>query len=255
MDTTSKVTFPSIKDVPAESWLKLSQKKIYFGHQSVGNNILDGVRDIMKENPQVKLSIIETNDPKDFNTPVFAHSPVGKNMDPASKCHAFAEYMAGGLGQKTDIAFFKFCYIDILNSTDVDKVFAEYKKSIDLAKKSSPNGMIVHITTPLRIVQTDPRVWVKKIIGRPIGGYDDNVKREEFNALLRKEYAEKEPVFDLAGIESTSPDGSRVTFEKDGKVFPALVPAYTNDGGHLNELGRKVVAEQFLILIASLANK
>lgn len=254
MDTTNKVSFPSIKDVPAEAWQKLAQKKIYFGHQSVGNNILDGVRDVMKENPQVKLNIKETSDPKDINTPVFAHSPVGKNMDPVSKCDAFAGYMASGLGQKVDIAFFKFCYIDILHATEVDKVFAEYKKSIDLAKKSSPNVMIVHITTPLRVVQAGPRVWVKKIIGRPIGGYDDNVKREQFNAMLRKEYSGKEPIFDLAGIESISPDGSRVTFDKDGKLYPALAPAYTNDGGHLNELGRKVVAEQFLIFLANLAN-
>lgn len=248
----SKTTFPSIKDVPAEAWQKLSQKKIYFGHQSVGNNMLDGVRDVMKEKPQIKLNIMETSDPKDFNAPVFAHSPVGKNMDPASKYQAFAEYMAGGLGKKVDIAFFKFCYIDILHATDVNKVFIGYKESIERARKSSPSATIIHITTPLRVVQTGPRVWVKRIIGRPIGGYDDNVKREQFNTLLRKEYAGKEPVFDLALIESTLPDGSQVTFKKDGKVYPALAPAYTYDGGHLNEYGRKVVAEQFLIFLSNL---
>jgi hypothetical protein len=251
----SKTTFLSIKDVPAEAWQKLSQKKIYFGHQSVGQNIIDGIKDVMKENPQIKLNIMETKDPKDFNSPIFAHSPVGKNMDPASKCDAFADYMARGLGQKVDIAFFKFCYIDILHATDIDKVFAGYQNSVALTKKSFPNVTIIHITTPLRVVQTGPRVWVKKIIGKPIGGYDDNVKREQFNAMLRKEYTGKEPIFDLAGIESTSQDGSRATFEKDGKVYPTLASAYTNDGGHLNELGRKVVAEQFLIFLANLTNK
>lgn len=255
MDTTNKVTFPSIKDVPAEAWQKLSQKKIYFGHQSVGNNILDGVRDIMKENPQIKLNIMETSDPKDFNAPVFAHSAVGKNMDPISKCDAFADYMAKGLGQKADFAFFKFCYIDILKATDVNKVFIGYKDSIERARKSSPSATIIHITTPLRVVQTGPRVWIKRIIGRPIGGYDDNVKREQFNDLLRKEYSGKEPIFDLALIASILPDGSQVAFKKDGKVYPALAPAYTYDGGHLNEPGRKKVAEQFLIFLANLANK
>ena len=210
------------------------------------------VDDVLKENPQIKLNIMETSDPKDFNAPVFAHSPVGKNMDPISKCDAFAEYMTKGLGQKADVAFFKFCYIDILHATDVNKVFIGYKESIERARKSSPSATIIHITTPLRVVQTGPRVWVKKIIGRPIGGYDDNVKREQFNDLLRKEYSGKEPIFDLAGIESTSPDGSRVTFEKDGNIYPALVAAYTYDGGHLNELGRKVVAEQFLIFLSKI---
>lgn len=255
MDTTNKTVLPSIKDVPAEAWQKLSEKKIYFGHQSVGQNIIDGVKDIMKEQAQIKLNIIETNDPKDFNAPIFAHSPVGKNMDPASKCDAFADFMLKGLGQKVDFAFFKFCYIDILSATDVNKVFTGYRNSIEQARKSSPGATIIHITTPLRVVQTGPRVWIKKIIGRSIGGYDDNVKREQFNAMLRKEYSGKEPIFDLALIESIFPDGTQVIFKKDGKVYPALVPAYTNDGGHLNELGRKKVAEQFLIFLANLVNK
>ena len=255
MDTTNKVTFPTIKDVPAEAWQKLSQKRIYFGHQSVGQNILDGIREIMKENPQVKLNIKETSDPNDFNAPVFAHTPVGKNMDPVSKCDDFADNMTQVLKQKVDIAFFKFCYIDILNTTDVNQVFTAYKHTIERAKKSSPNTMIIHVTAPLRVVQTGLKVWTKKVIGRPIGGYDDNIKREQFNTLLRKEYSGKEPIFDLAGIESIFPDGTRSTFKKDGKEYPALVPAYTNDGGHLNESGRKKVAEQFLILLANLAIK
>ncbi len=255
MNTTNKVTFPTIKDVPAKAWQKLAQKRIYFGHQSVGNNILDGVRDVMKENPQVKLNIKETSDPNDFNAPIFAHARVGKNMDPLSKCDSLADNMTQGLKQKVDIAFFKFCYIDILNATDVNQVFNTYKDTIERVKKNSPNTMIIHVTTPVRVVQTGLKVWTKKVIGRPIGGYDDNIKRERFNTLLRKEYSGKEPIFDLAGIESIFPDGSRSTFKKDGKEYPALVPAYTNDGGHLNELGRKVVAEQLLILLANIANK
>ena len=40
------VQFPNIKDVPASKWENLSQKKIYFGHQSVGFNIIDGIKDL-----------------------------------------------------------------------------------------------------------------------------------------------------------------------------------------------------------------
>jgi lysophospholipase L1-like esterase len=72
--------------------------------------------------------------------------------------------------------------------------------------------------------------------------------------LLRKNYEGKEPVFDLARIESTRPDGTRETFTQDGKTYYALVPAYTKDGGHLNKLGRKKVAEQLLLLLVSLSN-
>ena len=87
--------FPSIKDVPVSKWQKLAQKKIFFGHMSVGYNILDGVRDIMKENPQVKLNIVETTDKADFKIAIFAHSKVGKNYDPQSKIDAFKDVLEG----------------------------------------------------------------------------------------------------------------------------------------------------------------
>lgn len=255
MDTTNKVSFPSIKDVPAEAWQKLAQKKIYFGHQSVGYNIIDGIKDVMQQNPQIKLNIVETINPADFDSPLFAHSPVGQNRNPKSKCDVFTAFMNAGIGGKTDFAFLKFCYVDILHGTDVSKVFETYKSTIVTLQSKYPKLILVHLTTPLTTIQTGLKASIKNFLGRPIGGYDDNVKREQFNALLRKEYSGKEPIFDLAGIESTSQDGSRVTFEKDGKAYPALAPAYTNDGGHLNELGRKVVAEQFLIFLANLAIK
>jgi hypothetical protein len=59
-------------------------------------------------------------------------------------------------------------------------------------------------------------------------------------------------IIDIAKIESTYPDGSRCSFTMDGKTYYSMVPEYTSDGGHLNETGRKKVAEQFLILPANL---
>jgi hypothetical protein len=256
MEPTAKTTLPSLTSVPAETWQKLSQKKIYFGHQSVGNNIVDGIKEIMKDNPQIKLNIVETDSPQNFNTPIFAHSPIGKNTDPASKSLDFSEKMANGLGSKLDIAFFKFCYIDIIASTDAKKVFTGYQNNLAQTKKEFPNLTIIHVTAPLRVIQADgPRTWIKKLLGRPIGGYSDNIKREQFNNLLRSEYEGREPFFDLAAIESANPDGSRLSFTQNGKTGYALVPAYTNDGGHLNETGRRLVAEQFLILLANIASR
>ncbi|OEU51706.1 MAG: hypothetical protein BA868_08700 [Desulfobacterales bacterium C00003106] len=49
------ISFTALKDVPVSSWEKLAQKNIFFGHQSVGFNIMDGIKDLMKENPQIKL--------------------------------------------------------------------------------------------------------------------------------------------------------------------------------------------------------
>jgi len=255
MDTKNKVTFPSIKEVPAEAWQKLAQKKIYFGHQSVGQNIIDGINDVIKQNTQIKLNIIDLPKVTDFNKPFFAHSGVGKNEDPRSKCEDFDDVIDKKIAGKVDIAFFKFCYVDIMPATDVRRLFESYQSTLASLKEKYSKVVFIHVTTPVTSLQTGPKAWIKKLIGKPLRGYDDNVKREQFNAMLRKEYSGKEPIFDLAGIESIFPDGSRSTFKKDGKEYPALAPVYTNDGGHLNELGRKVVAEQFLIFLANLANK
>ena len=244
---------PSIKDIQDSTWKKLSEKKIYFGHQSVGFNIIDGIEDVMKENPQIKLNIVETSDPSEFNTPLFAHSRVGKNTDPKSKIDAFASFVEKGIGGKADIAFFKFCYVDVTARTDVEKLFADYKNTISRLRESYPGTMLIHVTVPLTVTKTTFKTWIKKIIRKKdIWEYDDNIKRNEFNDLLRNEFEDKEPIFDLSKIESTFPDGTRSSFTKDGKTYYSLISEYTNDGGHLNDKGRKIVAEQLLIFLARL---
>lgn len=255
MDTTNKVTLPSIKDVPAEAWQKLSQKKIYFGHQSVGYNIMDGVKDVMKKYPHTKLNVVETLKPDDFKNPLFAHSPIGQNFDLNAKSSDFVALMDKGLGNAVDVAFFKYCFVDITNETNVEKLFDEYRTRMSSLKGKYPKAVFVHMTVPLTTKQPGVKGFIKKILGRPIGGYEDNMNRHLFNERMRKEYAGKEPVFDLAAIEATYPDGTAAIFESNGKVYPRLVSQYTDDGGHLNELGRKVVAEQLLIFLANLANR
>ena len=73
--------------------------------------------------------------------------------------------------------------------------------------------------------------------------------------MLIKEYAGKAPIFDLAKIESTYPDGKMLMYKGGNNVFPAMIPGYTYDGGHLSESGRRVVAEQLLIFLANLSEK
>jgi lysophospholipase L1-like esterase len=108
------------------------------------------------------------------------------------------------------------------------------------------------VTAPLTTVQTGIKARIKEIIGKPVGGYKDNIKREQFNEKLRKVYEGNGPVFDLAAIESTYPDGTRAFFKAASGTYPFLVPEYTVDGGHLNAKGRKIVAEQLLIVLAKL---
>jgi len=246
------IEFPSIKDVPASAWEKLSQKKIYFGHQSVGFDIIDGIEDLMKENPQIKLNIVETADQSDFKLGLFAHSKVGKNVDPKSKIDEFAKFINKGIGGKADVAALKFCYIDFRPATNTKNVYIDYSNSISKIKNKYSNLTIIHFTTPLTQKQTGIKAIIKKLIGKPVSGIEENIKRYEYNEMLRKEYEGKEPLFDIAKIESTFPNGTRCSFTKDGKTYYSMVPEYTYDGGHLNELGRKKAAEQLLILLSEL---
>jgi hypothetical protein len=252
------IPFATIKGIPDSAWKKLSEKKIFFGHQSVGFNIIEGLEDIMKENHQIRLNIVKIDTPADFNAPLFAHAWIGENTDPQSKIDAFTNFMEKAIGDKADIAFFKFCYVDVTAGTDINKVFDDYKKAASRLKKRYAKTTLIHVTVPLTSKPPGVKGWikktkklVKKIVGRPVFDYYDNIKRSQFNEMLREEYDGKEPVFDLAKIESTFPDGRRASFTKDGEIYYSLVTDYTYDGGHLNELGRKMIAEQLLILLAT----
>jgi hypothetical protein len=244
--------FTPIKDIPVSRWEALSEKKIYFGHQSVGFNIIDGLKDLMKENPQIKLNIVESHDPADFSSPLFAHSPIGKNYNPISKIDDFKKFMDNGIGNNADIAFFKFCFVDVTAETDIQKIFNYYREVMNYLKEKYPKTIFVHVTVPLTTVQSGPKAFIKKIIGKPIDGYADNIRRNQFNGMLRKEYEGKAPIFDIARIESTFPNRKSLTFINDGKAFYTLIPEYTHDGGHLNETGRKIVAQSLLVLLAQL---
>jgi hypothetical protein len=244
-----------IGPISKKNWDELSRKKIYFGHQSVGFNIIDGIKDIMSETKKFDLKIKETDDLNDFSEPIFAHSRVGQNTNPSSKLEAFEHKIQQGLGEKIDIAFFKFCYVDITENTDVQKLFESYKQTMNNLQKEFPEITFMHATVPLKTVQTNWKTRIKKFLVKDnLWKYADNIKRNEFNNMIRQEYGSTGKIFDIAGAESTYPDGSQERFERDTKKYASLVPTYTYDGGHLNEVGRKMVAAHLLRTLTCLGD-
>ena len=258
--TMSKpITGESLDAVSGAAWEKLGGKRIFFGHQSVGMNILDGVEVLLKENPAIRLNIVKYSDPSIFKAPVFAHAEVGRNGDPESKCEAFEQVLDAGVGSRADIAFFKFCYMDFSNETEVLKTFETYQAMVRRVEQKYPNLTLVHVTVPLTRMETGLgaglKMWIKKAMGKKSGGPYANVGREKLNDLFRKTYGKKDPLFDLAAIESTSPSGEPVTFRHEGKAYPSLYPGYTSDGGHLNESGKRLLAQRLLLFLARIAEK
>ena len=249
-----RIKMASIKDVPDATWQKLAKKKIFFGHQSVGDNIMSGFDQIISSNQAVKLNVIKTKDAKNFDGPVFAHAYIGKNGDTNSKFREFADIINNGIGDKVDIAFLKMCFWDIRRGTDVSEVLHNYKKTIRTLQKKYPNITFIHMTVPLMSHSNSFIDKVKRII-RPDNSVMDNIKRNKLNQLIVKEYSNKEPIFNIALLESTRQDGTRATFSNDKNSYYYLAQEYTDDGGHLNKLASKYVAEQLLITLAKLIEK
>ncbi len=247
----NRTLYDKFDKVPAQNWQAVNKGRIYFGHHSVGNNILDGMRAVIGDHPAIDFTIAVGTDKDAFKRNALVHSPVGANKNPTSKIDAFAKYIENGLGNQCDVAFFKFCYIDFDATTDVDALFAQYRQTMDRLKQKYPRTTFVHVTVPLTVIQTGPKAWVKRIIGRPIRGYAENAARNRFNQLLINTYQNKMPIFDLAAAESTYPDGRRYSYEHEGQVYNALVPAYASDGKHLNADGGRHVAKELLLVLAN----
>lgn len=254
----NRIALPSIDDVPREYWAKLAEKKIFFGHQSVGYNIIEGVKDIMRERNYIKLNIVETHEPAQFDQPIFAHARVGRNTDPASKIKAFENIMETGVGNKVDIAFFKLCYIDVMRDSNPQQIFTNYRNTIEDLKARCPDTEFLHVTVPIRSAPKGLKRYVKQsvklLIGKQ-GVLDDNMKRQHYNTLLNDVYSETDSLFDLALTESLGPDGYRCYVVKEKEKVYFMNSRYTYDGGHLNEQGRRRVAVQLLIMLANAAYK
>lgn len=228
----------------------VSAGRSYFGHQSVGGNVMDGVADLQRqlESPLIRIGTLDSLEVPDTGG-ILLHSRIGQNEKPVSKCEDFRQVLDRKLGGRVDVALFKFCYVDFDDSTDVRGIFETYSRTMDDLKQRYPGVAFVHVTAPLRSEASGPGVWVREALGRANRSKLANINRNEFNRLLQDRYS-GDVIFDLAGAMSTYPDGRRQSFKYGGRTYFSLVPAYTDDGGHLNEIGRSYAAAGLVRTIA-----
>lgn len=223
----------------------LAGRHIYFGHQSVGYDILAGAEELLRERGVTNVRVVDSGDPSALATPGIVHSKIGSNSDPLSKLQAFTNFMAAGAGDKAELAMMKFCYVDIEQNADVDAIFAAYERTFrDLAARY-PRVAFLHCTVPLT---SRPGGWknqIKMMLGKPLWGDEQNRRRHLFNEKLRAFGGER--VFDIAALES---DAGATIYRMGGETLPCMNPAYTNDGGHLNTQGKRKLGQAFLEFLA-----
>jgi hypothetical protein len=228
---------------------RVTTQTIYFGHQSVGENLLSGVQALASQTA-VNVKIAPAAQASQVPLASWGHHNVGENGMPLKKLQAF-EQALGDKPSNVSTAMLKFCYLDIQPQTDVQALFSAYRSTMDRIHAKHPGLRIVHFTAPLTIVQTGPKAMLKALWGKAPYGAPENIQREAYNTLIRQHYAGKEPVFDLARIESTQTDGTPLQVSWKDKPVSALVPGYSDDGQHLNAVGQSRAARA---LVAVLAN-
>jgi hypothetical protein len=232
-------------------WQVLEKTRVVFGHQSVGKNILNGIERLAARDG-VNLDIHEQRTAPAAQG--ISHFAIGNNGDPLSKIKDFAAAIDAGAAQNADMAMMKLCYVDFNAATDARELANKYIASLDSLAERHPETRFVAVTAPLMAVQTGPKAVVKRLIGKQPHGSIDNLRRAEFNALLRERYAATGRLFDLAKAEADS-TGAHCRVEVNGQTVEALCPELTNDGGHLNERGQELVATAFLNFAGSLASQ
>jgi hypothetical protein len=232
---------------------KVSDLRVFFGHQSVGGNIVEGLEELRSLAGDTALHVI--HGPTDTGLPpaFFAEAKLGRNGDPFGKLADFKSRLDGSLRGRVDVALVKICYVDLEAGTgvDPDSLFAAYRRTVLDLEAAHPGLAVVPVTSPLTVPDFGARGRLDVLKGnvrRWFGGPDDNGRRARFNARLREGFRDR-VIFDLAAIESTRPDGTRVRYGRGGSV-EALAQEYTADGGHLNALGRKVAARSLLHTLA-----
>jgi hypothetical protein len=237
-------TIDSQDTVVPQPWLDRARTlRVYFGHQSVGDNILAGLGTLSRQKPDRYGTILQRQPGRlslsrllqsEASNPVrqggIEHFLVGRNGDPEGKLKDFAQRMSDR-GNLVDVAMMKFCFVDFpVPASDPAHLFADYRDSMERLQKDYPKVRVVWWTAPLT--------------------RSDNAQRNEYNRLVRDYAAAHSKIlYDIADIESHDPQGHE-TIDPSG---PVLYAGYTQDGGHLTAEGQLRAARAWWWLSARIA--
>lgn len=222
---------PPVDPSVAEQLQALQGVAVYFGHNSVGGNVMEGLAAVLGAQPGPRPALVTSSSPGDVHAGAFAHSYLGGNGRPLEKIATFRTLMTGDLGASADVAFMKLCYVDVVgeawdDAAAVDALLAAYRDMVAAVQAAHPDLKLLHVTVPL-----SPSNEI------------DNRRRERISQRLRDAYGAD--VFDLASIEAGGGHFS-------GSYGLYLNPAWAADAsGHLDAEGSRAVALELVAFLAA----
>jgi hypothetical protein len=128
-------------------------------------------------------------------------------------------------------------------------MFEAYRDTVDTIQFEHRDVTVVHATIPLTTVEGALKSGAMQFFGRPTRR-EAAVTRQRYNELVRAEFKGTQPIFDLAKVESTQPDGMVAGFTASGGMIETLAPENTGDGCHLSASAQRTVARAFLDILA-----
>lgn len=197
----------------------LKQRRVLWGHQSVGENLISGARSLGFEFRPVRSG-------QDYSEARWGESSVEENGDPERKIRSFVTLLTtDGIGPRVEAASFKLCWVDFSDATDVDELLDDYDAAMQGLSRRYPGVRLLHVTPPLTTDEAEL-----------------NGRRWRFGRELIRRHRDSGLVFDLAAVISTDGEGQQC---KSGNQR-RLCPSWASDSGHLDEEGSRRAAKAFL---------
>lgn len=161
---------PAPARAPSSAELEQAREvRLFFAHQSVGQNILNGVAQLSapRLEPTPLLSL-HPNEP----LPGWVDMAVGQNGDPRGKIDAFVAAFAKHPTFHPDLALLKFCFVDFQPETDVDQLFHHYEHALRELEARHPETVFGHVTVPLTVYPTELKWRVFRLLCRGRGPFE-----------------------------------------------------------------------------------
>jgi hypothetical protein len=147
----------------------VARARVFFGHFSVGMNVLNAVPGVYADHGVSAPSIEQGGTQPGPNGGFIAHQFIGTEVDGKPPLEDFDRIMRGGMGRQVDVALMN-CWGDVKSNTDVDALFASYRDTMAALERDFPNVTFIHVTEPLTSepgLFAELKTRLKALLGRP----------------------------------------------------------------------------------------